>query len=300
MRLGSMISGLINESVGNNMHNAPDDVLRVKRKLSDKGFFDNMIPPEPHGYVTRELDNGIKEFQAENALKIDGILKPLGETEDALLGRSMVEPLNMQTGYDATGRMIRDKQPTLFSDNIDTNTQEGTHPPVPERKPEPPPREEGQGTKPEEVKPEKEEDEQREDREREKICDDLFTDLYKVKADINDISGRYNEVLRSLNSKQAELDRLKAEYNEQYSTMVPSPITIFKKPKGPLAIMDIVDSGSKVIGVYDLTSKISELEKEVEELRNEFERIELEMNAARAHYESVSKDIENNCSDRKM
>ncbi len=85
MGLITSITGLITGSVGNNMDNHEDDVLNVKRNLNKAGYFDGLHKdPEPHGFITREMDNGIKMFQKDNGLKVDGILRPHGETENTL------------------------------------------------------------------------------------------------------------------------------------------------------------------------------------------------------------------------
>ncbi|MDH5722949.1 MAG: peptidoglycan-binding protein [Alphaproteobacteria bacterium] len=87
--------GLISRSVGNNLENEERDVLAVKDGLSHAGFFsfdDN--PAEPHGIITREMDDGIKSFQKSKGLKIDGRLFPKGETEGAL-----VQEMRGSTGF---------------------------------------------------------------------------------------------------------------------------------------------------------------------------------------------------------
>ena len=99
-------------SVGNMMENQKEDVLRVKKKLHGKGFFDTDTPPEPHGIITRAMDAGIKAFQKENNLKIDGILHPGGETENALFGtRPPVEEDRGTVGFggNVSGTLMPEK-----------------------------------------------------------------------------------------------------------------------------------------------------------------------------------------------
>ncbi|GEM_PF-6637743 len=115
------------KTVGNNRENREDDVFVVKDALSDFGYFDfSSNASEPHGIFTRELDDGIKAFQSENGLRVDGVLKPKGETENALRQRFVAERKEPDTGFvfaqkrerefDATGRRIRDEErPDLFS-----------------------------------------------------------------------------------------------------------------------------------------------------------------------------------------
>lgn len=82
--LNELLSSVLNGAVGNNLNNDPSDVLSVKNGLRDAGFIDLDTTPEPHGYYTRDLDNGIKAFQRDNDLRIDGRLFPNGETEREL------------------------------------------------------------------------------------------------------------------------------------------------------------------------------------------------------------------------
>lgn len=78
--------GLIERSVGNNLENDVRDVLAVKDGLSRSGFFDfSSNKTEPHGIITREMDDGIKSFQKSKGLRVDGWLHPKGETEGALI-----------------------------------------------------------------------------------------------------------------------------------------------------------------------------------------------------------------------
>lgn len=114
-------------SIGNNLKNEISDVLNLKGVLHDLGFFEADNDAEPHGYITRELDSGIKRFQKENGLSVDGIIHPKGETEQKL-GDVMRAQLNSdpqsvrpplwtldglkeqrKPEVDATGRMIMER-----------------------------------------------------------------------------------------------------------------------------------------------------------------------------------------------
>jgi len=66
------------------MQNLNDDVLQVKSALERLGRFDFASKPEPHSYVTKELDGSIREYQRDRGLKIDGWMRPGGETERSL------------------------------------------------------------------------------------------------------------------------------------------------------------------------------------------------------------------------
>ncbi len=73
---------LITRPVGNNRDNDEDDVFAVKDALARLERFE--AEPEPHGYITRDLDTAIRGFQRDNGLREDGMLLPRGETETAL------------------------------------------------------------------------------------------------------------------------------------------------------------------------------------------------------------------------
>lgn len=72
----------LKNSVGNNLSNQTQDVLKSKNALQRLGFFDPKNDLEPHGFITRELDNGIKAFQKHESLRVDGLIFPKGETEE--------------------------------------------------------------------------------------------------------------------------------------------------------------------------------------------------------------------------
>ena len=74
----------ITGTIGNMMKNFEGDVLQVKSALERLGRFDFASKPEPHGYVTKELDGSIREYQRDRGLKIDGWMRPGGETERSL------------------------------------------------------------------------------------------------------------------------------------------------------------------------------------------------------------------------
>ncbi|MDV7339458.1 peptidoglycan-binding domain-containing protein [Terasakiella sp. A23] len=69
-------------------HNTnPDDVKLLKKLLSENGHYQVPI----HGispYPDTPMINGIKSFQSENNLTVDGIVKPDGPTIGALMARS--------------------------------------------------------------------------------------------------------------------------------------------------------------------------------------------------------------------
>lgn len=75
----------------------PDDVLSVKQKLKGLGYY-----KEPEWGMAKFTDNqmfdGIRNFQKDNKLKIDGIMKPDGETQNKINSISK-EPVSKDNSY---------------------------------------------------------------------------------------------------------------------------------------------------------------------------------------------------------
>ncbi|WP_051609955.1 peptidoglycan-binding domain-containing protein [Terasakiella pusilla] len=70
-------------SVGSTEENKPDDLRKVKKMLTLFGHADPNTPDND----PQALDTSIKRFQVANGLKVDGILKPDGETAKAMQGK---------------------------------------------------------------------------------------------------------------------------------------------------------------------------------------------------------------------
>ncbi|MCB1532766.1 MAG: peptidoglycan-binding protein [Alphaproteobacteria bacterium] len=88
--------GFLSAPVGNNLKNNKEDVRATKRGLNALGFFEE---EEENGIITRDLDAGIKNFQRENNLRVDGRILPGGETESALTS-ALVEKEREETSRD--------------------------------------------------------------------------------------------------------------------------------------------------------------------------------------------------------
>ena len=89
MTFFSTIEKLLSGSVGNNLDNEEEDVRRVRKSFEDIDFVreeesEKDYQGRPLGIITRGLDETIKDFQAENNLRVDGYMTPGGETETAL------------------------------------------------------------------------------------------------------------------------------------------------------------------------------------------------------------------------
>ncbi len=83
------ISNFLNGPVGNNLANEPQDVRNTKKNLSNLGYFDDETEND---FITRALDTGIKGFQRDNGLRIDGKLLPGGETEREIEAQTLPAP----------------------------------------------------------------------------------------------------------------------------------------------------------------------------------------------------------------
>lgn len=70
----------IADAVGDGWSNQPDDVARTQRHLGALGYLDGRAS----GFVDRPFDEGLKRFQRDHKLKVDGWMRPGGPTETAL------------------------------------------------------------------------------------------------------------------------------------------------------------------------------------------------------------------------
>jgi len=65
----------IDKPVTSSSFDMSDDVIKTQNALSDLGHFNTQTP---------DIGEGLKSFQADNGLKVDGIMNPGGPTENAL------------------------------------------------------------------------------------------------------------------------------------------------------------------------------------------------------------------------
>lgn len=79
----------LKKTISSSHNTDPDDVWATKQNFKITGHYS-----EPsHGitpYPDQQLINSIKKFQQENHLRVDGVMRPGGETENALLDRDDV------------------------------------------------------------------------------------------------------------------------------------------------------------------------------------------------------------------
>lgn len=291
-----MLGSLISASIGNNMENREEDVLRVKDTLSGRGLFDQTTPPEPHGYATRELDTGIKQFQSDNALKVDGIMHPGGETETALSGRANLIQGTRPVNHDATGRIIREDIFTPLAQKAqaeDTAEEEEDEPPIPPRKPEPP--KEDDDTDADEPNPG--------DIGEEPDCSDLEIAVANAEQLLHREKDKKTEVEQDLSVKEAELERIENKIAEEKKDLsdIRAPVETVGAGAGamtggfvggfigrnPKTVLDGAASGATLghdlaghaLKVFDiniamLQKEKNKLQKEVEGLRSKLNEIQ--------------------------
>ncbi|AGH98425.1 peptidoglycan-binding domain-containing protein [Micavibrio aeruginosavorus] len=79
----NLFSDFLLNNVGNALENNPEDIRTTKRNLANAGYFNDETEND---YLTRQLDDSIRKFQKDRGLRVDGILRPGGETERGLFG----------------------------------------------------------------------------------------------------------------------------------------------------------------------------------------------------------------------
>lgn len=75
----------------------PADILDAKHALMALGYYQSLGGDPPGAWVDNELFTGIRKFQRDQGLKIDGLMRPGGETEAAMnaaLDRQPEPPAN--------------------------------------------------------------------------------------------------------------------------------------------------------------------------------------------------------------
>lgn len=63
---------------------APDDILDTKKTLMALGYYRPVDGTEPGAWVDTDLFTGIRQFQRDNGLKVDALMRPGGPTEQAM------------------------------------------------------------------------------------------------------------------------------------------------------------------------------------------------------------------------
>lgn len=74
----------LGRTVGRDSRNEREDVLRIQTLLAHAGYFDMERTEGPTGWYGKPLELGIRKFQRDNGLAVDGYIEPSGETLSAL------------------------------------------------------------------------------------------------------------------------------------------------------------------------------------------------------------------------
>lgn len=118
---GALFGKLIASPVGNNLENREDDVRRVKGIFSNLGYYKR---PVENGIIDQETDTAIHNFQKDNNLKIDGYIKPGGETEENLIKILIKNGLNAQKSISDVEKLEADSQEIKKEDKEAESSEE--------------------------------------------------------------------------------------------------------------------------------------------------------------------------------
>lgn len=79
-----MFSFKLREPLGSNYRAASDDIVNTKQALNKLGYYN--VPTERgiDDWTDGALFKGIRSFQQDNGLKVDGFMRPEGPTEKAI------------------------------------------------------------------------------------------------------------------------------------------------------------------------------------------------------------------------
>lgn len=80
----NQISLRLRAPFGSNCLVEPDDILDTKLALMALDYYQPVAGTQPGAFVDNDLFAGIKSFQRDHGLKVDGLLRPGGETETTL------------------------------------------------------------------------------------------------------------------------------------------------------------------------------------------------------------------------
>lgn len=94
----------LSKAMGTNYTVDPGDIVNTKTALNQLGYYD--VPPHRgiDDWTDDSMFNGIKAFQKDNGLKVDGFMRPDGPTEQAI-NSSLAEGRN-DAGAGNSGDLI--------------------------------------------------------------------------------------------------------------------------------------------------------------------------------------------------
>ena len=105
----------------------PADILDAKRALGRLGYYRSAEGAAPGPWVDGGLFDGIRQFQHDNGLRADGLIRPGSETERALnaaLNAEQAPPANDDTppANDDEQHALRDCEQQRFMDEMKCGT----------------------------------------------------------------------------------------------------------------------------------------------------------------------------------
>jgi hypothetical protein len=95
--------GFLRSTVEENASVDTADMKPLKKNLGSLGYYHPTEGVDLHDYPDEPLFKGIRKFQKDESLKVDGVMKPGGPTENRLLER-MSKSGEKTSGQPTTGR----------------------------------------------------------------------------------------------------------------------------------------------------------------------------------------------------
>lgn len=74
----------LRQPVGTDYNVEPHDTVNIKRALNHLGYYPQLPDGGFGDWVDHEMFDGIRKFQSDNGLKVDGFMRPGGETETVI------------------------------------------------------------------------------------------------------------------------------------------------------------------------------------------------------------------------
>jgi len=93
----------LKKAMGTNYSVDPGDIVNTKKALSQLGYYDTPSHRGLDDWTDDAMFDGIRTFQKDNALKIDGFMRPGGPTESKINQQLAVNRLT-SGGNDETER----------------------------------------------------------------------------------------------------------------------------------------------------------------------------------------------------
>lgn len=198
----------LSTTVGNNFPARPEDTLQVRNALQSVGFTDQR--ENGLDFMTRSLDDGIRDFQRAQNLRVDGRINPDGETQRALnqtLNQSLISASSNSSEDDGSGSDAPPRPPRKPERDEDQPSPPES-PPKPPRKPEQEDDGEGEGDQaPPPLPPHKPEQEE-EDTQK---CRALLREIDALEKQRDDALRNRDQKETEIQQKEEEIRRIKQD-----------------------------------------------------------------------------------------